>query len=266
MRWEELTALEFKKAVDDVKCCILTLGILEKHGDHLPLGTDCLNGHEIGCIAAEKEPAVVFPPFYFGQIYEAKCFPGTVALKPSLVFDVIQGVIDEIGRNGFEKIIIYNSHGGNNYLVKYLAQCSLYEEKPYDLYFYECRKTDEMQIKEKQITGRDGHGHACIFETSVTMYNFPDLVDINNIPQSASGRKGRMNSTPYTYSGFSWYADYPEHFAGDATGSNKDIGHRLVELYAGSLAEYIGMVKRDKALPALRKEFFQKERDMEKGL
>ena len=33
-------------------------------------------------LAAEREAAVVFPPFYFGQIYEARCFPGTLTLKP----------------------------------------------------------------------------------------------------------------------------------------------------------------------------------------
>ena len=53
-------------------------------------------------MAAEIRSSVDFPPFYFGQIYEAKCFPGTITLKPTLLMDVIQGVLDEIGRNGFK--------------------------------------------------------------------------------------------------------------------------------------------------------------------
>jgi creatinine amidohydrolase/Fe(II)-dependent formamide hydrolase-like protein len=56
-------------------------------------------------MAAELEPAVVFLPFYFGQIYEARCFPGAVTLRLTLLIELIQGVLDEIGRNGFQKIV-----------------------------------------------------------------------------------------------------------------------------------------------------------------
>ena len=71
MQWENLTAADFKKAATTTKVCVIAMGVMEKHGDHLPLGTDFLNGHKLACLAAEKEPAVVWPPFYFGQIYEA---------------------------------------------------------------------------------------------------------------------------------------------------------------------------------------------------
>src|SRR2546425_1585933 len=44
VRWEELTADDFRRAIDLSKgTCILPIGILEKHGPHLPLGTDLLN-------------------------------------------------------------------------------------------------------------------------------------------------------------------------------------------------------------------------------
>jgi creatinine amidohydrolase len=136
MQWEQLTAPDFAAAVRQTGVCILTTGVLERHSEHLPLGTDFLNGHKLACLAAEKEPAVVFPPFYFGQIYEARCFPGALTLKPTLLIELIRGVLDEIARNGFMKIIISNAHGGNNALLPFLAQCTLWEEKPYALYLY----------------------------------------------------------------------------------------------------------------------------------
>ncbi|GAI48618.1 unnamed protein product, partial [marine sediment metagenome] len=40
-KWEELTASDFRDAIAQSKgVCILPFGILEKHGPHLPLGTD----------------------------------------------------------------------------------------------------------------------------------------------------------------------------------------------------------------------------------
>ena len=92
MNWENLTSVTFEKAVKETGVCIIAMGVLERHGNHLPLGTDYLNGHKLATAASNKESSVVFPPFYFGQIFEAKCFPGTVTLKPSLLFDVVQNV------------------------------------------------------------------------------------------------------------------------------------------------------------------------------
>jgi creatinine amidohydrolase len=89
MQWEHLTAPDFAKAVQATGVCVLAMGVIEKHSDHLPLGTDFLNAHRIACLAAEKEPAVVFPPWYFGQIYEARCFSGTLAIEPRLLLELI---------------------------------------------------------------------------------------------------------------------------------------------------------------------------------
>ena len=133
MQWDQLTAADFADAVRETGVCAIAMGVVEKPGDHLPVGTDYLNGHRLACLAAEKEPAVVFPPFYFGQIYEARCFPGTLTIEPTLLIKLIRGVFDEIARNGFKKIVVVNAHGGNGGLLQFLAQCALWEEKPYDL-------------------------------------------------------------------------------------------------------------------------------------
>src|SRR5581483_5143954 len=78
--WEELTAEDFASAIHQSKgVCLLPFGILEKHGPHLPLGTDLLNVRYAALHAAEQEYAVVFPEYYFGQIFEAKHQPGTIA-------------------------------------------------------------------------------------------------------------------------------------------------------------------------------------------
>ena len=51
VRWEYLTPPEFKKLVKEEQICILPLGILERHGEHLPYGTDGLSVHAIACRA-----------------------------------------------------------------------------------------------------------------------------------------------------------------------------------------------------------------------
>ena len=60
MNWENLTSKEFAQAVKETGVCIVAFGVIERHGDHLPLGTDFLNGHKLATLAAQKESAVVF--------------------------------------------------------------------------------------------------------------------------------------------------------------------------------------------------------------
>ena len=258
MQWEHLTATDFAAAVRDIGVCILSFGVIEKHSEHLPLGTDFLNGHRLACLAAAKEPAVVFPPFYFGQIYEARCFPGTVTLKPTLLLELIQGVLDEIGRNGFPKIILHNAHGGNNHLLPFLAQTSLWEEKPYTVYYYADSLSGTKSQAWNAILDTPNHGHACECETSISLANHPELVKMDRVPQKAADPLKRLSDLPGNFSGISWYADYPDHYAGDARPATAEKGRALQQLQVDALAEFIAAVKSDQVAPALNREFFQR--------
>jgi creatinine amidohydrolase len=238
------------------------MGVLEKHSEHLPLGTDFLNGHRIACLAAEQEPAVVFPPFYFGQIYEARCFPGAITLKPTLLVELIQGVLDEIGRNGFAKIVLYNAHGGNTHLLRFLAQCSLWEEKPYSVYLYTGQLTPEREAAWHAIVETKLHGHACECETSISLANHPELVKMEKLPRESAEPLGRLKDLPANFSGISWYSDYPDHYAGDARPASAEKGLALRQLLVDSLAEYIAAVKADQVVTALNREFFARVRQV----
>jgi creatinine amidohydrolase len=90
VHWEELTAAEFQSATEQSQgTCLLPFGILEKHGSHLPLGTDLLDVRYAVLHAAEQEYAVVFPEYYFGQIFEARHEPGTIAYSAHLQLELL---------------------------------------------------------------------------------------------------------------------------------------------------------------------------------
>lgn len=260
MQWEQLTSRDFALAVEETMVCLIALGVIEKHSEHLPLGTDFLNGHKIACLAAVKEPAVVFPPFYFGQIYEARCFPGTVTIRPTLLLELIQGVMDEIGRNGFKKVILCNAHGGNNHLLPFIAQSTLWEEKPYSVYFYTRELTPERQKQWNATLETSNHNHACECETSISLANHPELVKMERVPQEPAEPLGRLADLPSNFSGISWYSDYPDHYAGDARSASAYKGEVLRQISVDSLAEFIASVKADRVVPDLNREFFDRVR------
>src|SRR3979411_1279564 len=129
--WEELTAADFREGIHRAQgTCLLPFRILEKHGPHLPLGTDLLDVRYAALHAAEQEYAVVFPEYYFGQIAEARHEPGTMAYSRELQMALLQETTDEMARNGCKKVLIVNGHGGNDSLLPFFAQTQL--DKPHD--------------------------------------------------------------------------------------------------------------------------------------
>src|SRR4030088_40669 len=140
VKWEELPAGDFVAAIQQGKgTCLLPFGILEKHGPQLPLGTDLLNVRHASLHAAEREYAVGFPEYYFGQIFEAKHEAGTIAYSRELQLRLLQETTDEMARNGCKKIMIVNGHGGNESLLPYFAQSQLDKPQHYLVYLFHQR-------------------------------------------------------------------------------------------------------------------------------
>jgi creatinine amidohydrolase len=140
VHWEELTGPDFIKAIARAQgTCLLPFGILEKHGPHLPLGTDLLDVRHAALGAAEQEYALVYPEYYFGQIFEARHEPGTVAYSSKIQLELLQETTDEMARNGCKKIIIVNGHGGNEHLLPFFAQSQLEKRHEYVVYVFDER-------------------------------------------------------------------------------------------------------------------------------
>src|SRR6266581_2409660 len=79
-RWDELTASDWPAALaKSDSTCILPVGILEKHGPHVPIGADLIYVREWAARVTAKEYAAVFPDYFYGQIYEAMHQLGTFA-------------------------------------------------------------------------------------------------------------------------------------------------------------------------------------------
>ena len=150
---EELTAADFVAAIHQAQgVCLLPFGILEKHGPHMPLGTDLINARWVALHGAAEEYAVVFPAYYFGQIDEARHEPGTVAYSRHMQLDLLQETTDEMARNGCKKVLIVNGHGGNLSLLPYFAQTELQEPHDYVVYVYWWDRHDTAGRPKQQTT------------------------------------------------------------------------------------------------------------------
>src|ERR1700756_4580974 len=203
-KWEELTAGDFRQGIQQSKgVCLLPFGILEKHGPHLPLGTDLLNVRYASLHAVEQEYAIVFPEYYFGQIFEAKHEPGTVAYSMELQLKLLQETTDEMARNGCKKVVIVNGHGGNERLLPYFAQAQMAGPKDYVVYVLDGARS-RPGGPAKKSAGVDYH--AGENETSNTLYTHPELTHIDRAVRESGADQKRQNLPDFLYTGIWWYA------------------------------------------------------------
>ncbi|MBP7705934.1 MAG: creatininase family protein [Candidatus Aminicenantes bacterium] len=257
VRYEELTAPDFARAVAaSGGTCIVPLGILEKHGPHLPLGTDLIDCREVSLRAAAAEYAVVFPPYFVGQIFEAKHQPGTIAYGSRMMLDFLQQTCDELARNGFKKIVLVNGHGGNDAFLHYFCQAQLESRRDYVVYLFapEYDEATEARLAKLRKTSLDGH--AGEEETSVMLAHRPELVRQDRARDESGADQKRQAGLKNAYTGIWWYAGQPNHYRGDGAAGNAEFGRALLEAEAGALVETLRSVKADEATAALQKKFF----------
>src|ERR1700689_1155426 len=256
-KWEELTAADFRQGIQQSKgVCLLPFGILEKHGPHLPLGTDLLNVRYASLHAVEQEYAVVFPEYYFGQIFEAKHEPGTVAYSIELQLKMLQETTDEMARNGCKKVIIVNGHGGNEYLLPYFAQTQL--DKPHDYVVYVQWGREEPKGGPVKVDHLDMHAGET--ETSTMMIARPDLVHQDRAPSESGADQKRVNLPDDVYTGIWWYARFPNHYSGDGALATKELGTFEMNAWIAAITDTIRAVKADDQSLKLQTEFYEKSK------
>jgi len=259
MRWEELTSDRFAEAVEEVAgVCLVALSVVERHGHHLPMGTDTYIGRAVCDRAAEIEPAIVFPDYVFTQIPEARHLAGTIAIEGDLMIALLDNVCREIARNGLKQVVLVSAHGGNRGLVSLFPMLQLYQPRDYVVYVVE---TMGPSVPRPEVPWpREKDGHAGPGETSMVLAVRPDLVHMDLVPKEDEGAAlGRLDElrrlgvTP----GIWWYADHPTHYAGDASYANAEVGDRLVDARAQALARAVRAIKADAVAPRLQAKFYE---------
>src|SRR5271165_4197268 len=262
VRWDELVASDWKRALELSKgTCLLPIGILEKHGPHVPVGSDLFHATYISREVAKREYVVVFPEYFYGQIYEAKYGEGTFALPPALITELLQATLDEIARNGFKKILIYSTHGGNPHWLRFFAQSQLDKRRDYVVYYFDPAPDPEYtkEFQKYRKTPLAGDEHAGEQETSRILAIRPDLVKLDRADNEDGSDQKRLAGMPNLWTAVSWYARFPNHYAGVGSAANVEEGKFSNEHITKLLVEAVRNVKNDKLTPAIQKENYDRQ-------
>jgi creatinine amidohydrolase len=259
MRWEELSGDDFAQAVTACEgVCLVALSVVERHGHHLPLGTDMYQGRAMLSRVAALEPVIEFPDYIFTQIPEARHLPGTISIDGDLMIRLLDNVCREIARNGCKKVVLLNAHGGNVGLVTLYTMLQLFTPKDYVVYIVS--PIDVLFSGQLQVPWpHEEDGHAGPGETSMMLALRPALVDMSRIPVDDEGKaRGRLQTLREVgvQTGVWWYADHPTHYAGNAAHATADAGEQILDAIAESIARAVRAIKADTTAKQLQDEFF----------
>lgn len=261
-RWDELTATDWPSALKkSAYTCILPVGILEKHGMHLPFGTDVMNAVEWSLRATQKEYAVVFPGYFFGQNFRNRHQPGTITLPSKLLLEMLESTCEEIGRNGFKRIIIVNGHGGNVMLLRYFMLTHLEKKRSYALYFYEGGQDNDAEYRKKVAALKKSdpalnNGHAGEEETSGMLYTNPSLVKFDQAEKESGLSTQKLVLPKYLFTPIYWFANFPFQYAGEGSKATVEYGKLITDHQVETLIKALKTVKEDVKTLEFQEKFF----------
>ena len=144
-------------------------------------------------------------------------------------------------------------------LIRYFIQTRLEKQRNYAVYFFEppADSAYRKQIAALHKSDPAGDQHAGERETSSLLYLRPDLVKMDSARNESGANQNRLN-IPNVYTAIWWYADYPNHYAGEGSKATAELGKLVNEHYIESLIQALKAIKADKKTLELQNEFFER--------
>jgi creatinine amidohydrolase len=180
MRWSSLRRGELD-AHDRGTPVVVPVAATEQHGEHLPLGTDSMTIEAIvdRLDAAFDNRLLIAPTLTVGCSEHHMAFPGTLTLTHETFGHWVADVVESIVRNGFKRILLLNSHGGNSAMCAVLGERLGQRHRDVEIIVTSWWTAAASRLRPLQEGPVGSVGHACEFESSILQAIAPQRVDMS---------------------------------------------------------------------------------------
>jgi creatinine amidohydrolase/Fe(II)-dependent formamide hydrolase-like protein len=211
MRYELMLPHQIRTAIDGNWPVVLPLGVLEYHGEHLPVGLDTLVVIKLLEALEPEMDMVLLPPFYYGAASYAVAGPertGTLHVGANTLYPLAQEMFTGLLRIGFRNIHFFVHHQTENFAAGMPTDLAFkFGGREAIFAFLEANRGegwwgngDMVEYYDQQSSGDDpfnwikGHplmtpqiiaefpfDHAGLGETSLLLALCPDTVEMENL-------------------------------------------------------------------------------------
>ncbi|MEA2709351.1 MAG: creatinine amidohydrolase [Phycisphaerales bacterium] len=221
---------------------ILPIGACEPHNFHLPYGSDAFQSELISDRVCEQATAlgakvIQLPTIPYGV--QSNMFGLTDALPiniyPATLFAFLRDIVDSLERFGISKLVIFNSHGGNDFLKPFIREM-------------QGRSKMFISVIDWWRVGRDVYGdifskpddHAGEMETSVNLAIVPELVRMEDAADGAF-KPTRFEAVNKGWVSISrpWHLLTESTGVGDPRAGTKEKGEKYLSVVVPRLAKFI---------------------------
>ena len=159
---------------DRFEVAVLPWGATEAHNYHLPYGTDNFEADALSAAAAgyaweRGGKVVVLPTLPFGVNTGQSDIYLDINLNPTTQLAILDDIAKTLTRQGIRKLVVFNSHGGNNFKAL-LRELGLRYPQLFICMTNWFKSQDRSQFFEA------GGDHADEVETSLLLHLKPELV------------------------------------------------------------------------------------------
>jgi creatinine amidohydrolase/Fe(II)-dependent formamide hydrolase-like protein len=185
---------------------------------------------------------LVLPLIPYGVSYHHDDFPGTLSIGPDTLAQTVYEIGVAAARNGINKLVIINGHGGNAPALHFAAQMINRDVK-----IFTCVDTGETSDAEVDaIAETHNDAHAGEIETSTSLATRPELVRMD-LAESAVPRFSSHYLDFYSQQSVGWYA-YTARISksgvlGDPTRATRDKGEKMWAVMVRNLVELVEDLK-----------------------
>jgi creatinine amidohydrolase len=242
IRIDEMTWVDIKEKIDNgYKTVIFGVGSTEQHGPSLPEKTDALRADRYtNILAQELENTLQAPTISVGYSEYHLPFAGTISLRKSTLAAIVEDYINSLAKHGFQNIIIFISHGGNEEPIKEILPelCERYPDKRIFYYYTQeiLPAIREMVLKYRLTLGEMG-SHAGDMEASEMLYLAPDLVKKDRFVKGYTKVITHRVRKRYRAEGFQVMTE--NGVVGDQRKASAEKGKDYIDNFTGVVVNYI---------------------------
>jgi len=218
---------------------VLPWGATEAHNLHLPYGTDVIIADKLSAESARIANSkggkiIVLPTMAYGVNTGQPDVLLDMNLNPSTQFAILRDLITVLNRQGIYKLVILNTHGGNDF-KQIIRELNLLFP---DMFLCQCNSFMISGIEDfTELAG----GHGDEMETSMMLYLSPELV----LPLSEAGAgKAKDFSIPalreeWAWAERRWTQVTKDTGIGNPERATKEKGEQIFKLSVESIVTFL---------------------------